>query len=287
MIESHDYLTGLGFRGRISMEFQEKLMFLRKERGWSQEELGEKVSVTRQTVSKWELGQTTPELAKLIELGELFQISIDELVGREKESTQKFSSQGIPDCYGERDFGHFYRTTYEYKSKKRFLGMPLVHIHFGRGNCTAKGIIAVGNCAVGFLSLGIASVGLISVGVASLGLLAYGVACLGLLASAGGVAIGGFFALGGVAVSCYFAVGGVAAGASIAIGGCAAANQLAIGGAAAGTVAVGKYVDGTTTFAADSNFSNVDWNAVRIAVEEQCRRIPEWLLKWILRWMSR
>ena len=51
------------------MEFQEKLMYLRKERGWSQEELGDKVSVTRQTVSKWELGQTTPELAKLIELG--------------------------------------------------------------------------------------------------------------------------------------------------------------------------------------------------------------------------
>lgn len=269
------------------MEFQEKLMFLRKERGWSQEELGDRVSVTRQTVSKWELGQTTPELAKLIELSELFQISIDELVGREKESIQNPLAQEMPRYYGEREFGRFYQTTYEYKSKKRFLGMPLVHIHFGRGNCTAKGIIAIGNCAVGFLSLGIASVGLISIGVASLGLLAYGVACLGLLASAGGVAIGGLFALGGVAVSCYFAVGGVAAGTSIAIGGCAAANQLAIGGAAAGTVAVGQYVDGTAVFKANSDFSNVDWNAVRIAVEEQCKRIPEWLLEWILKWMNR
>lgn len=268
------------------MEFQEKLMYLRKERGWSQEELGDKVSVTRQTVSKWELGQTTPELAKLIELSELFQISIDELVGREKESIPNSSLQSQPDYYGEREFRRFYQTTYEYKSKKRFLGMPLVHIHFGRGNCTAKGIIAIGNCAAGFLSLGIASVGLFSVGVASLGLLAYGVACLGLLASAGGVAIGGLFAAGGVAVSCYFAVGGVAAGTSIAIGGCAAANQLAVGGAAAGTVAVGQYVDGTVVFKSNSDFSNVDWNAVRIAVEEQCRRIPEWLLDWILRWID-
>lgn len=38
------------------MEFREQLMRLRKSRGWSQEELGARVGVTRQTVSKWELG---------------------------------------------------------------------------------------------------------------------------------------------------------------------------------------------------------------------------------------
>ena len=259
------------------MEFQEKLMFLRKERGWSQEELGEKISVTRQTVSKWELGQTTPELAKLIELSELFQISIDELVGREKiVPPDETKAATVPTVTTGISFGHLYQTTYEYKSKKRFLGMPLVHIHLGRGNCTAKGIIAIGNCAVGFVSLGIASIGLLSAGVASLGLLSFGVTCLGLLLSAGAVALGGLFALGGIAVSGYFAIGG-----------CVAANQLAIGGCAAGTVAVGQYVDGVVTFATDSDFSNVDWNAVRIAVEEQCQNIPNWLLEWILRWMSR
>ena len=41
------------------MNFAEHLMLLRKQRGWSQEELGNQINVTRQTVSKWELGQST------------------------------------------------------------------------------------------------------------------------------------------------------------------------------------------------------------------------------------
>ena len=48
------------------MKFNEKLIKLRKEMGLSQEELGNKLNVARQTVSKWELGETTPEMDKLI-----------------------------------------------------------------------------------------------------------------------------------------------------------------------------------------------------------------------------
>ena len=48
------------------MKFNEKLIELRKKEGLSQEQLGNKVNVSRQTVSKWELGETTPELEKLI-----------------------------------------------------------------------------------------------------------------------------------------------------------------------------------------------------------------------------
>ena len=62
------------------MSFSEKLTQLRRQKGWSQEELGEKLDVTRQTVSKWELGSTTPEMEKLIAMSELLGISIDELV---------------------------------------------------------------------------------------------------------------------------------------------------------------------------------------------------------------
>lgn len=68
------------------MKFNEKLIELRKKEGLSQEELGYKLNVTRQTVSKWELGQTTPEMDKLVEISKIFNISVDELV-KEQEIT--------------------------------------------------------------------------------------------------------------------------------------------------------------------------------------------------------
>lgn len=66
------------------MKFNEKLIKLRKASGLSQEELGNKIDVARQTISKWELGETEPEMSKLIELSNLFKVSIDELA-KEKE----------------------------------------------------------------------------------------------------------------------------------------------------------------------------------------------------------
>lgn len=62
------------------MKFNEKLIKLRKEMGLSQEELGNKLNVARQTVSKWELGETTPEMDKLIKMSEIFNITLDELI---------------------------------------------------------------------------------------------------------------------------------------------------------------------------------------------------------------
>lgn len=74
------------------MIFSEQLIYLRKQKGLSQEHLGEKIGVTRQTVSKWELGITTPEMDKLIELSNFFNISIDILVG---QTENKLTSQSI------------------------------------------------------------------------------------------------------------------------------------------------------------------------------------------------
>lgn len=61
------------------MNFGEKLTSLRKQKGLSQEELGYQLNVTRQTVSKWELGQTTPEMDKLVEMSKIFGVTVDEL----------------------------------------------------------------------------------------------------------------------------------------------------------------------------------------------------------------
>ena len=69
------------------MSLSEKILSLRTQLGLSQEELAEKLAVSRQSVSKWETGQSVPDLDKLIKLADLFGISVDELV-REGERPQ-------------------------------------------------------------------------------------------------------------------------------------------------------------------------------------------------------
>ena len=50
------------------MDFSEKIAMLRRQKNWSQEELAEKLMVTRQAVSKWESAQSMPDLDKLVQL---------------------------------------------------------------------------------------------------------------------------------------------------------------------------------------------------------------------------
>lgn len=70
------------------MKFNEKLVKLRKENLLSQEELAEKLGVTRQTISKWELEQTTPDMDKLTQIAKLFNVSVDELLNEADEPTK-------------------------------------------------------------------------------------------------------------------------------------------------------------------------------------------------------
>ena len=62
------------------MDISEKILQLRKAKGFTQEELAEKLNVSRQSVSKWESGQSVPELEKLVTLCEVFQVSADYLL---------------------------------------------------------------------------------------------------------------------------------------------------------------------------------------------------------------
>ncbi|SJZ55689.1 helix-turn-helix domain-containing protein [Anaerorhabdus furcosa] len=62
------------------MGINNKIYELRKKAGMSQEELGFKLNVTRQTVSKWETGQSLPEIDKVNTLCDLFEISTDDLL---------------------------------------------------------------------------------------------------------------------------------------------------------------------------------------------------------------
>lgn len=62
------------------MNFAKNLQILRKMTNMTQEELAEKMNVSRQTISKWELGAILPEVEKLVELCETFNCSIDQLI---------------------------------------------------------------------------------------------------------------------------------------------------------------------------------------------------------------
>ncbi len=68
------------------MKLGENILKLRKQQGLSQEQLGEKVDVTRQTISNWELGETAPNPEQLKLLSKALHVSIDELLDNEIKS---------------------------------------------------------------------------------------------------------------------------------------------------------------------------------------------------------
>lgn len=73
------------------MKLEEKIIKLRKRNAWSQEELAEKLDVTRQTVSKWELGQTTPDADKLTKMATIFNVTANDLLDENTEPAEKES----------------------------------------------------------------------------------------------------------------------------------------------------------------------------------------------------
>ncbi len=66
------------------MDFKEKLASIRKDRGLSQEEMAERIGVSRQAVSKWESGESFPDIDNLIALSGLLGVSIDRIVKPDK-----------------------------------------------------------------------------------------------------------------------------------------------------------------------------------------------------------
>ena len=65
----------------MSLMLGTKLADLRKRHGYSQEALAEKMGVSRQAVSKWERGESTPDTDTLIELAKLYNVSVDYILG--------------------------------------------------------------------------------------------------------------------------------------------------------------------------------------------------------------
>lgn len=83
------------------MTLAEKIIALRKEHNLSQGDLAEKLGVSRQSVSKWETGASTPDLDKMIFLADFFGITLDELVKGETLSEKKEQQADRTVCSGE------------------------------------------------------------------------------------------------------------------------------------------------------------------------------------------
>ncbi|TDL32006.1 XRE family transcriptional regulator [Jeotgalibacillus sp. S-D1] len=71
------------------MNFSERLKSEREKKRWSQAELAEKIHVSRQSVSKWETGKNYPNIEVIIDLSDLFGITIDELLRSDRVLTEK------------------------------------------------------------------------------------------------------------------------------------------------------------------------------------------------------
>ncbi len=81
----------LNVGGKDMERFDERIYKLREKYGYTQEDLAEKLSVSRQTISNWETGAATPTIEKVIELSDIYGMSLDELVGKEGTKVNKVS----------------------------------------------------------------------------------------------------------------------------------------------------------------------------------------------------
>ena len=98
------------------MVLSEKLAALRKEHGYSQLYVAERLNVSRQAISRWEVGSSVPSTENLLELSRLYGVSLDELVGNNTE----MPAQAVPDntaIHQEPTFEH--QSTKPSNSKRR------------------------------------------------------------------------------------------------------------------------------------------------------------------------
>ena len=81
------------------MILADKIIDLRKKNGWSQEELAEKLGVSRQAVSKWEGAQSVPDIQRILEMSRLFGVSTDYLL----KDDMDFGSEAVTESAAEAD----------------------------------------------------------------------------------------------------------------------------------------------------------------------------------------
>ncbi|MCM1441856.1 MAG: helix-turn-helix domain-containing protein, partial [Roseburia sp.] len=90
------------------MNFSEKLKEIRKKEGLSQEQLAEKIGVSRQAITKWETGKGLPDVENMVIIAEIFKTTLDDLLRgpavQQKQETPVYTSETIYDIDCEKHF---------------------------------------------------------------------------------------------------------------------------------------------------------------------------------------
>lgn len=246
------------------MKLSEKLQLLRNNNRLSQEELAEKLGISRQAISKWESGKSIPDLNKLVSISELYNVTIDSLVKDTDEiyildsNEIKISEEQKPEKVDDKktqlviNINRGYPLEYEYKSNKILFGLPLVHINIGRG------FISYGILSFGFISIGLITLALLSIGL----LLAVGVISLGIF-SIGAVSVG-IFSIGAISIGKY------------AVGASAIASDIAIGDYARANIAIGNNTEGTQSISLQTSASDI-----KNLIKQEYPNLSEWVMNII------
>ena len=90
-------------RKELLMILADKIIFLRKQQGWNQEQLAEQLGVSRQAVSKWESGTSIPDLDKIIKMSNVFGVATDYLLKDEIEELPKTATAETATSYDDDD----------------------------------------------------------------------------------------------------------------------------------------------------------------------------------------
>lgn len=110
------------------MILADKIILLRKQSGWSQEQLAEQLGISRQSVSKWESGMSVPDLDKIVKMSALFGVSTDYLLKDEMEeiTTSEVQEQDDACRVVTAEEAHAYMSTVQSLAKKMALAVALL-----------------------------------------------------------------------------------------------------------------------------------------------------------------
>lgn len=256
------------------MALGNKLSKLRRENNITQEQLAQKMGVSRQAISKWESDATFPETDKLIYLSELYNCSLDYLL-KDKEEEKPAASEPKQNKGLTINIGYGF-STFERKSSKTLFGLPLWHICIDPKK-TAKGVFAVGFRAKGIFSAGLLSVGVVSFGLLSLGVFALGALALGLIAA--GAFAAGIVAFGAICFG-LLSVGAIAVG-EFSVGALARGHYFALGDDAKAMVALGKTTAEGSVYEFVGEKTPVALRAAMDNLEQTAPRIYRWIVRLI------